>query len=330
MVFLYASVTNASREAVRYGSAVGYDDTGVIKYKNCLAITNLARQVAFSPNATVEIYYDTGPGDLSPVACTTSEYPGYRRPGDRIKVTVRADYTPYIRLVPWGPRTFTSTSYRTILGYIALTSTAIPSSGGGHGGTATPTGTDTPTAGPTETPSDTPTVTATYSGDVFTFTPMVTGTATTTPTDTPTSTPTDTPTSTASVMPGCDQIRGGPIVINSNFMAMTITNPHASVTVSSVRVTWNTVHGAPSQNALLLKSASLGSLFWTGTGTSGDYTISDLADVIIPGNNITSTIFFTFDDFYDNVDGSESVTITLSTPGCENVSIRSIAPTITP
>lgn len=43
MVFMYASVTNASREAVRYGSAVGYDDTGVIKYKNCLAITNLAR-----------------------------------------------------------------------------------------------------------------------------------------------------------------------------------------------------------------------------------------------------------------------------------------------
>lgn len=329
MVFLYASVTNASREAVRYGSAVGYDDTGVIKYKNCLAITNLAQQVAYSPNAVVEIYYDTGPGDTSPVRCTTAEYAGYRRPGDRIMVTVRADYTPYIRLVPWGARTFTSTSYRTILGYVALTSTPNVS-GGGHASTATMTSGPTYTAGPTETPTDTPTVTATYSGEVYTFTPISTGTVTGTPTDTPTSTPTDTPTPTATILPGCDEITGGPIVIHSNYMAMTITNPHTDVTVSSVRVTWNTVHGAPSQNALLLKSASLGSLFWTGSESTGDYTIANLPIVTIPGNNLTSTIFFTFDDFYDTPDGTESIAITLSTPGCENVTIHSIPPTVTP
>jgi hypothetical protein len=113
-------------------------------------------------------------------------------------------------------------------------------------------------------------------------------------------------------------------------MAMTITNPHTEVTVSSVRITWNTVSGDPSNNALLLKSASLGSLFWTGTEGGGDFTITDLSNVTLPGNNVTSTIFFTFDDFYDHVDGSESITIRLSSPGCENVTIQSIPPTVTP
>ena len=35
MIFLYSAVTNASREAVRFGSAVGYDDDGELKYKHC-------------------------------------------------------------------------------------------------------------------------------------------------------------------------------------------------------------------------------------------------------------------------------------------------------
>ena len=46
MMFLYASVTNASREAVRYGSAIGYADNTsplVIKYKNCNGIRTVAR-----------------------------------------------------------------------------------------------------------------------------------------------------------------------------------------------------------------------------------------------------------------------------------------------
>lgn len=329
MIFLYASVTNASREAVRYGSAVGYDDTGVIKYKHCLAIQNIAKQVSFTPNAAVEIWYDTGPG-TTPVQCTTSEYPGYRSPGDRIMVEVTVGYKPYTKLVPFPERDFTATSYRTILGYVALTSTP---SGGGGGATPTPTSPPTDTPGPTSTPSDTPTATATYSEDFVTFTPAPTETSTSTPTETATSTPTFTPTSTATEVLGCDQITAGPILVLNNYMAMDITNPHASVTVDSVNVRWNTAQGAPSQNALKLKSASLGSQFWLGEDSSGNLTIPSTdfsTEVTIPGNNSTSTILFTFQTFYDNPDGTESISITLSTPGCENIVIHSIPSTPIP
>jgi Flp pilus assembly protein TadG len=163
MMFLYAAVTNASREAVRWGSAVGYDDTGVLRYKNCDAIETIARNAAFSPNADVEIYYDTGPSTTA-TQCNDPVYPGYRASGDRIMVQVTVTYKPYTKLIPWGQRDFESISYRTILGSIALAST--PVGGGGAGGTDTPTPADTPTetAGPSPTPTDTPTATPTFDG----------------------------------------------------------------------------------------------------------------------------------------------------------------------
>ena len=114
MMFLYAAVTNASREAARWGSAVGYDDTGVLRYKNCDAITTIARNAAFTPSANVEIYYDTGPS-TTPTQCNNPVYPGYRASGDRIMVKVTVTYRPYTKLIPWGERDFESISYRTIL-----------------------------------------------------------------------------------------------------------------------------------------------------------------------------------------------------------------------
>src|SRR5512139_2664111 len=60
MMFLYAAVVNASREAVRFGSAVGYDDTGVIKYKNCAGIREVARRSSYFlnlPDSSIEIGY---------------------------------------------------------------------------------------------------------------------------------------------------------------------------------------------------------------------------------------------------------------------------------
>lgn len=320
MMFLYASVTNASREAVRWGSAIGYDDTGVLRYKNCDEIAAIARRAAFSPNAIVEIYYDTGPDDPNPpVKCTTSEYPGYRKSKDRIMVEVTVTYKPYTKLIPWGERDFVATSYRTILGYVSLTSTPNTTAT-----TAPWTPTITATGTITPTPTDTPTVTPTFSGDYFTFTPSATPTETDTPTTTPTDTPTPTPTSTSTAVLGCDQITVYPILISSNYMAMSITNPHAPVAVSSVRVRWNTVAGAPGQNSLALKSASLEALFWTGTDTSGDLTIKP-ASLTLPGNNTPSTIFFTFDKGYENPNGSESITITLS-GSCEGITIQSPVP----
>jgi hypothetical protein len=44
--------------------------------------------------------------------------------------------------------------------------------------------------------------------------------------------------------------------------------------------------------------------------------------VTIPGNNVTSTIFFTFNKAY-KTRGSPSIRINLSTPGCESFPIQS-------
>ena len=227
MIYVYSAVTNASREAVRYGSAVGYDDYGEIKYKHCglasvdplAGIRGMARRSAYFVNledAEIVIQYDrydTGTNSFVVYhTCTGEVDPGYfMNPEDRVLVTVSAQYTPYTDLVPWGPRTFVSSSARTILGFVALEGT--PSSTPPP--TETPEPTDTPTATslipsdtPTSTATDTPTATA---GAFFTFTPTHTivpgdttepptvtplDTATTAPSATPANTSTATPTST--------------------------------------------------------------------------------------------------------------------------------------
>src|SRR3989304_10336492 len=162
MVFVYSAVTNASREAVRYASAVGYDDYGEIKYKHCAGIRERARRSAYFMNlqdADITIEYDKGPGTAVFHTCTGTVAPRYFiSSGDRVLVTVTAEYRPYTKLVPFGSRTFISSSARTILGYVALTTT--PGSGGGGGGGGGGVGggsTDTPA--PTETSGPSPTAT---------------------------------------------------------------------------------------------------------------------------------------------------------------------------
>lgn len=206
MIYVYSAVTNSSREAVRFGAAVGYDDYGEIKYKHCgiststngpkAGIRGMARRSAYFvdlQDADITITYDHGPGTAVFHTCTGEVDPGYFiQPGDRILVTVSAQYTPYTGLVPWGPRTFVSSSARTVLGFVALEGT--PSSTPPPTETPTPTETpgptDTPTDTPTATPTDTPTETA---ESVITFTPITPDAdKTTVPADTATSAPTAT------------------------------------------------------------------------------------------------------------------------------------------
>jgi hypothetical protein len=318
---------------------VGYDDSQNIKYKNCAGIQDRARRSAYFLNlqpAAILIQYDHGPGTAVFHTCTPGADgvdPGYFLTSkDRILVTVTANYSPYTKLVPWGSRQFISSSARTILGYVKLSPVAGEGGGGGGGGggssTATPTPTDTATPTETGTPTETPTATPTFSGEVYTFTP--TGTATVTPTETLTPTPTDTPTETSTptetptptatptIVLGCGQITTGSITYSTNGMYLEITNPHDTVTVSDVRVTWNINGGSTNGNTLALQSASLGGLFWLGLDETGDLPISIPSSklVTIPGNNATSTIFFTFNANYVNPNGVESITINLSTPGC--------------
>jgi hypothetical protein len=104
---------------------------------------------------------------------------------------------------------------------------------------------------------------------------------------------------------------------------MTIINPHLPVTVNTARVTWYASQGGAGNKPLSLTNASLGGSFWSGpANNSGDLTITPASTVTIPGNSATSTIVFTFDKNYQNINGTESVTITLSTPGCEGITIH--------
>lgn len=333
LMFIYAAVNNASREAARYASAIGLDDSGNAKYQYCDGIRNMAKRSAFFTPLTVTITYDSGPGTSAFHTCSgsvdTAVSITYGR--DRVQVTVSADYNPMINLLPISSRTITSSSARTILGYVDLDS---PSSGPSSGTTDTPTVTVTGTIFPTDTPTQTTTPTATEPGQVVTWTPLPTNTPTLVPTITPTATitltPTDTstptetytPTITPTPKPGCDSITTGPLIIVSNVMSLSFTNPHDTITVLNVQVTWNATNGGAGGKSLTLTSISLGSQFWwTGADPSGNFTIAPTS-VTLPGNNQTSAVMFKFNRNYQTRNGAESVVINLATPGCEGYPIH--------
>ena len=121
MIYVYSAVNNASREAVRYASAVGLDDDGLNHYNNCPGIRDWARRSAYFMNlqdTDIDITFDQGPGTTSrPAVCDGSDTVAS---GDRVTVEVTATYGPLINLIPISTRTFTSSSSRTILGVFEL------------------------------------------------------------------------------------------------------------------------------------------------------------------------------------------------------------------
>jgi len=127
-VFIYSSVTNASRNASRYASAVGYEETGTyLKYIYCDGIKNAAIESAFltrPSDLTVTITYGGAPPDTNSKG-TCDAVGGNDTDidvdtGDRVTVVVTANYKPVLKLIPITSRTITSTSSRTILGIIDL------------------------------------------------------------------------------------------------------------------------------------------------------------------------------------------------------------------
>jgi len=121
MVFIYSAINNASREAVRYASAIGRDDSGNNKYQYCDGIKDMARRSAYFTPLTIAISYDHGPGTGSFDTCTGAVDTGVDvSSGDRVLVTVTAQYHPMLKLIPLRSRTFTSSSSRTILDIFEL------------------------------------------------------------------------------------------------------------------------------------------------------------------------------------------------------------------
>jgi Flp pilus assembly protein TadG len=341
LMFFYAAINNASREAARYASAIGLDDSGNAKYQYCDGIRTMAQRSAFFTPLTINISYDHGPGTTAFDTCDGTVDTGVSINSgtnlDRVYVTVSANYSPMLNLLPISSRTIASSSARTIMGFLDLedlpthTPSATTSSVPITPGTTMPS--DTPTATATATvSSETPT--ATFAGEVVTMTPLPsstptlvptitsTATVTLTPTETMTPTLTFTPTVTSTPQLGCDSITTGAIIYDGTAMKLDITNPHDTVTVQSVQVVWNSTAGGSGGKPLALKSVSLVGIFWAGTDSTGNLTITPSATVKIPGNNQTSEITFTFDRTYQNRNNAESIVITLATPGCESYTIR--------
>ena len=129
-VFMYAAVVNASREAVRYATAYGVNESDVLHYHNCAEIRNTARRVAFLlplEDDDILIEYDHGPGTSVFATCASDETVDTSFElacGDRVKVTVNVAYQPITSLIPIQPQSFVSSSARTFLGVIELTDEA--------------------------------------------------------------------------------------------------------------------------------------------------------------------------------------------------------------
>jgi Flp pilus assembly protein TadG len=124
LIFMSTSVTTASREAARYGAAWGVNGPG-FQYKNCAGIREAAKRVAILVNITnsnILIQYDKGPGtSLYPFTCdaVSGEDPDVVvNSGDRIIVTVTANYSPMVLVVPLTSRPMVAQSARTIIGTI--------------------------------------------------------------------------------------------------------------------------------------------------------------------------------------------------------------------
>jgi Flp pilus assembly protein TadG len=131
LMFIYSAVTNSSRNAVRYASAVGFSDSGYTKFNYCDGIFQTAKKSAYLVNITtsdININYDSGPGTSQKAVCDLFSAtqtdpdvtPSVVSSGDRVTVTITAQYKPMLKLIPIPARPIKSVSSRTILGIVNL------------------------------------------------------------------------------------------------------------------------------------------------------------------------------------------------------------------
>lgn len=126
LFFVYSSVVSASREAARWGSAVGEAPSSAPRYQDCTSIRASAVRVGsfagVSPN-TVVINYDHGPVNPPnapvvfancPLAGTGPNSSQVNR-GDRIVVRVTVQYTPIVPFVNLPSFPLTAETGRTIV-----------------------------------------------------------------------------------------------------------------------------------------------------------------------------------------------------------------------
>lgn len=124
LVAMNSAAVSASREAARYGAAVGTDDGGTERYVDCAGIRAAARRassVLFTlADSQIRVSYDNGSGAARSSACAphgTGPVAGEIQNLDRVIVEVTASFEAITPLVGdlVGPITISSLDRRTIV-----------------------------------------------------------------------------------------------------------------------------------------------------------------------------------------------------------------------
>lgn len=334
IAFIFSSTANASRAAARYGSGAGENEEGIPHYLDCEGIRDIANESAYVTDfSDINITYDRGvdsDGNQIPIAGvdpspSTNSCPLDNinvRNGDRIIVQISVDYEPIVPIVPIDPIEVVSSNARTFIVAIPILGSSVPT--GFLGETSTPSRIpDDRTNTPRPTLVFTPTrVPVNLTEFAYNQTHAPTNTLTFTPSNTPPATQSPTTTPTRISCGGATGLSNGKLQYNNNYIQMEIYN-NTGYAINSVEVyiAWNHDKGHQGDNpALRLRMVTLANQTWQGDTLSPSQTIKEYQPVIPVG---TSVIYFGFDQNYDVTDGTERVTISLSTPGCEGYRIDS-------
>lgn len=337
LIFIVASVANASRQAARYGAGSGEPNLGVTYYQDCDGIRDVAnRSAILTEFDDINITYDRGVTadgeqipileiDPSPDADTCPIEDNVIRNGDRIIVQVSASYEPILTLGNIEPLHVVSANARTFLISVPIFGSAFPT--GFAAETATPSKVPTRTplvnATSTEPPTPVPTFNLTFEAyrTLFPRTPTNTlpPTLTFTPSITPNPSKVPTRTSTAINCTGEQGVSHGPLEFDDNVMSMEIfNNTGHTLSTASVYVEWN--HDTGGTPSLRLNRVILADQAWTGDLFTPSTFIPAYYPVIPPGG---SAIEFHFDQNYNFRDGTERIIITIGNPGCVNYPVDS-------
>jgi hypothetical protein len=333
LIFIFASVSNASRQAARYGAGAGEVNDGTTFYQDCEGIREVANESAILVEFDeINITYDRGLTengeqipivdiDPNPNSDTCPIEDNLIQNGDRIIVQVSANYEPIIQILPLDPLKIVSANARTFLISIPIFGSAVPT--GFRAESPTPSRVPTSSV-PTETVPPTFTKVPPISGTQGIRTPLntLTPTVTLTPSLTPPPTWTSSVTPTFISCTGVTNVSHGNLVFNNNTMSMNIVNNTGHrLTVAQVYVEWNHDSGHDGNDSTLrLKQILFEGSPWSGDILAPSAFIPAYYPIIPTGS---STIEFIFHQGYDNLDGTERIIITIGTPGCTNYPIDS-------
>jgi len=134
LLFVYAAVTSASREAARYGSAGGNTPDGIPRFMDCTGMVDAAMRIgnfAGVQSSDISIQYDRGPGTSVIGNCPASSPEDIIGGVDRVLVQVSTTFTPMALFFGIDPIDIDSSSARTVIKNIqiaGLTATFEPTS----------------------------------------------------------------------------------------------------------------------------------------------------------------------------------------------------------